>query len=179
MSELEIPFLFFLHTNTPPKDGQCEIKPKKGNFLMLKLLYILWLIGNETWLDFLTFLFLYISPRLIFRRHLPQIPTNNLYQHRYVAQIIIRNNLHVSFVFFGFFLILWSNVPLLFCGICSLQEHFLKCRLGASDRVFCRVFWLDSRGELHNKESRNHRAIALLHLVPHGWYWPSVDLSGM
>lgn len=45
--EQSIPWLFSLHTNTPPNNGQCEIKPKKGNFLMFKILHILWLIGIE------------------------------------------------------------------------------------------------------------------------------------
>lgn len=39
--EQPIPWLFSLHTNTPPNNGQCEIKPKKGNFLMFKILHIL------------------------------------------------------------------------------------------------------------------------------------------
>lgn len=45
--EQSIPWLFSLHTNTPPNNGQCEIKPKKGNFLIFKILHILWLIGIE------------------------------------------------------------------------------------------------------------------------------------
>lgn len=45
--EQSIPWLFSLHTNTPPNNGQCEIKPKKGNFLMFKILHILRLIGIE------------------------------------------------------------------------------------------------------------------------------------